>query len=152
MTGAVEMCDACWRRAVAEIDNAQAIDEYADAPPPPAPPACRHCTLELDRYATGYGKWVLLDPLGYPPTSVPPSVRWLIRGDGTAARVTGRVPSEVTECRILHAAVCPNQGEALDYPPMLRVLRQYNADTAAVKKFAKISTAAELQEGHEEIG
>jgi hypothetical protein len=35
---------------------------------------------------------------------------------------------------------------------MLRVLRQYNADTAAVMKFAEISSAAELREGRGMIG
>lgn len=135
LVGAVDMCEACWQRAVTEIDNAQAIDEYAAAPPPPAPPLCRHCTLQMDRYPTGYGRWVLLDPLEYPPTAVPPHVRWRVCEDGTAVRLRDSVPAGVSGCRILHAAVCPNQGEPIDYPPVLRVLRQYNADTAAIRRF-----------------
>lgn len=145
------LCESCWRQCVAEIDNRQALEEGATAPPPPAPAVCRHCTLTRDRFPTGYGRWVLLEPADYQPTDIPPPLRWRICDDGVAVRLGDPVPAAVTACRVLHAAVCPNQEELELHPAHLRVLRQLNAGSASASQL-QAQLAGKRRTGHEGVG
>lgn len=104
------LCGNCWAIAQALADHDQAIAEGADAPQPPAPPRCRDCGRDQDRFATGYGHWVLLEPrIPLPVKIVPDEQRWFIASDGCAINWSAtRLPPD-PNCRIRHNLVCPVQ-------------------------------------------
>nr|WP_236056877.1 DUF6083 domain-containing protein [Streptomyces sabulosicollis] len=103
------LCDRCWTDTQTLADHDQALTEGADAPPPPAPPLCRDCARPQDRFATGYGHWVLLEPrIPLPVKIVPDGERWFIASDGCAIN-SGAGLSPDPNCRIRHALVCPVQ-------------------------------------------
>ncbi|MEU7151257.1 DUF6083 domain-containing protein [Streptomyces sp. NPDC045456] len=95
----------CWAGTEADIDHRQAEAEGADAPAPPAPPICRACGREQDRFLSGYGHWILLEP-GIRPAArdVPEGHRWVVCDDGAAVNWGGEDPPPY--CRIAHRPVC----------------------------------------------
>ncbi|TVL91040.1 DUF6083 domain-containing protein [Streptomyces sp. SAJ15] len=105
-TGAI-LCDPCYQDALTLDAHDRAIAEHADAPAPPAPPRCRDCARDQDRYETRYEHWVLLEPrVLLPVPVVPEGWRWIVAGDGHAEN-RDTPPSPETRCRIPHQLVCP---------------------------------------------
>ncbi|MFI8942125.1 DUF6083 domain-containing protein [Streptomyces syringium] len=122
------LCEACWTGVQNTVDNKQALDEGATAAPPPSPPICRDCGLDQDRYETGYGRWVLLEPRYKPPAhTVPVGHRWIVRADGRAVNAGDSALPRGAVCRIPHRLACPC-GDRLpdDTPRALVVLRDHN--------------------------
>ncbi|MEH6378050.1 DUF6083 domain-containing protein [Streptomyces sp. KLMMK] len=101
------LCDPCYAAYIDEADNRQAEDEGATAPPPPAAPACPVCGRDQDRWPTGYGRWILLEPRRlFLNTAVPAEQQWFIAHDGIAVnRRHGTTPLG-DRCRIAHRLVC----------------------------------------------
>ncbi|MET8177774.1 DUF6083 domain-containing protein [Streptomyces sp. NPDC005336] len=120
------LCDHCWADVQALEDHRQALTEGADAPAPPAPPLCRDCGTEQDRFETGYGHWVLLEPrTPLPAHIVPDGQRWAIGSDGCAVNWGDGFPSDHT-CRIRHELVCPVRQRPDTLPPVFGIIWDEN--------------------------
>jgi Family of unknown function (DUF6083) len=126
-------CDACWDDAVnfpdrepERIDVALAVEQLR--PGPVAEPregnaaSCKDCGAECAWHRTERGRWLLLEPGGYPTDKVPPGKRWRVAGDGTAVNLGSANPTD--ECRITHFDVCPAKSAPDDGSPLLAIWRQ----------------------------
>jgi Family of unknown function (DUF6083) len=133
-------CDACWDDAVhfpdrePEIPNVELVVEQLKAAPvlDPAqgtPTTCRDCGASCSWHRTENGRWLLMEPGGYPTEKVPPGRRWRVAGDGTAVNLHRGNPTD--ECRITHFDVCPTKLAPADGPLLLAIWRQRRRATAA---------------------
>jgi hypothetical protein len=126
-------CDACWDDAVnfpdrepERIDVALAVEQLR--PGPVAEPregnaaSCKDCGAECAWHRTERGRWLLLEPGGYPTDKVPPGKRWRVAGDGTAVNLGSANPTD--ECRITHFDVCPAKSAPDDGSLLLAIWRQ----------------------------
>ncbi|MET9413787.1 DUF6083 domain-containing protein [Streptomyces klenkii] len=92
---------------------------------------CPECELRQDRYETGPGQHVLLEPRYEPPAhTVPAGHRWITRLDGTAINTGDAELPAGTHCRISHSVVCPC-GEEPSGPSVLKALWRYNSGLTA---------------------
>ncbi|MEV8474860.1 DUF6083 domain-containing protein [Streptomyces sp. NPDC051173] len=89
--------------------------------------ACPECTFIQDRYETGPGQHVLLEPRYEPPAhTVPAGYRWVTHPDRTATNTGDTQLPAGTLCRIPHNLVCPCNEEPSG-PPVLKALWQHNS-------------------------
>jgi Family of unknown function (DUF6083) len=66
--------------------------------------SCRSCGATVEWHRTEHGRWVLIEPGGFPIASVSAGKGWRIAGDGTAVNLGSAVPSDI--CRVGHVDVC----------------------------------------------
>jgi hypothetical protein len=133
-------CDACWDDAVhfpdrepARPDVERVVEQLraAQAPDPSqgTPASCKDCGASCSWHRTQNGRWLLLEPGGYPTEKIPPGKRWRVAGDGTAVNLHRANPAD--ECRITHFDVCPAKPAPADGPLLLAIWRQRRRVTAA---------------------
>jgi hypothetical protein len=126
-------CDACWDDAVhfpdrepARPDVERVVEQLraAQAPDPSqgTSASCKYCGASCSWHRTQNGRWLLLEPGGYPTEKVPPGSRWRVAGDGTAVNLHRANPAD--ECRITHFDVCPSRPAPADGPLLLAIWRQ----------------------------
>jgi Family of unknown function (DUF6083) len=126
-------CDACWEDAVHFPDREpERIDVGLTAeqlrPGPVTDPrdgnasACRDCGAAVTWHRTTNGRWLLLEPGGYPTDKIPPGRRWRVAGDGTAVNLGSANPTD--ECQITHFDVCPAKRAPDDSSLLLVIWRQ----------------------------
>lgn len=120
------LCSTCWAGTEAGVDHQQAEAEDADAPAPPTPPLCRACGREQDRFPTGYGHWILLEPDIRPAArDVPEGRRWVVCDDGAAVNWVGDAPPPY--CRIAHRPVCAKSPRPEKLPRIFLAVWELNA-------------------------
>ena len=126
-------CDACWDVAVhfpdrdSEPPDVELVMEKLRSAPVPdpahgSPAACRDCGASCSWHRTENGRWLLLEPGGYPTEKIPPGKRWRVAGDGTAVNLHWGNPTD--ECRITHFDVCPAKPAPADGSVLLAIWRQ----------------------------
>lgn len=126
-------CAACWDDAVRFPDrepervNVELTVEQLRAgrvadPREGTAATCKDCGTACSWHRTEHGRWLLLEPGGYPTEKVPPGKRWRVAGDGTAVNLGGANPAD--ECRITHFDVCPAKRPPDDGPLLLAIWRQ----------------------------
>ena len=126
-------CDDCWDNAVhfpdrepEQIDVEWTVEQLR--PGPVADPrdgggtTCKECGAACTWHRTERGRWLLLEPGGYPTDKIPPGKRWRVAGDGTAVNLGSANPSD--ECRITHFDVCPAKRAPDDGSLLLAIWRQ----------------------------
>jgi hypothetical protein len=126
-------CDDCWDEAVrfpdrepGRVDVALTVQQLG--PPPVTDPRkgnatlCDDCGVACSWHRTERGRWLLLEPGGYPTGKVPPGKRWRVAGDGTAVNLGWANPTD--ECRITHLDVCPAGPAPDDGTLLLAIWRQ----------------------------
>lgn len=126
-------CDACWDDAVhfpdrePEPPNVELVVEQLRSAPVPdpaqgTPAACKDCGASCSWHCTEHGRWLLIEPGGYPTEKVPPGKRWRVAGGGTAVNLYRANPTD--ECRITHFDVCPAKPAPADGSLLLAIWRQ----------------------------
>jgi hypothetical protein len=125
-------CDACWDEAVhfpdreperldVELTMAQLKVGATQDPVVGTPATCKDCGAPCAWHRTLRGRWLLIEPGGYPTEKVPPGKRWRVSGDGTAVNLGHANPSD--QCRITHFDVCPAKPAPTDGPLLLAIWR-----------------------------
>lgn len=133
-------CDDCWDKAnqfperepetpdvelvVDQLRVAPSVDPREGSASP-----CKYCDREYAWHRTLNGRWLMLEPGGYPTSKVPPGKRWRVAGDGTAVNLGGANPTD--ECRITHFDVCPTRRAPEDGTFLLSVWRANRREWAA---------------------
>lgn len=126
-------CDDCWDDAVhfpdrepEQVDVDLTVEQLR--PGPVTDPrdggvtTCKDCGAACAWHRTQGGRWLLLEPGGYPTSKIPPGKRWRVAGDGTAVNLGSGNP--VDECRITHFDVCPAKLAPDDGSLILAIWRQ----------------------------
>ncbi len=126
-------CDACWGDAVhfpdrePEPPNVELVMEQLRSAPVPdpaqgTPASCKDCGASCSWHRTEHGRWLLMEPGGYPLEKIPLGKRWRVAGDGTAVNLHWANPTD--ECRITHFDVCPAKPAPCDGSLLLAIWRQ----------------------------